>query len=59
MNNGSNLFISQAIQLGNRDRLIAFCEAVQQTCQVGSFIKSTDGETPGYASEVRVYAFHH
>jgi cystathionine beta-lyase family protein involved in aluminum resistance len=57
MNNGSNLFISQAVQLGNRDRLAAFCEAVQQTCPVGSFIMPTAGETPGYASEVRV--FHH
>jgi cystathionine beta-lyase family protein involved in aluminum resistance len=43
---------SQAVELGNRERLIAFCEVVQQTCPVGSFIKPTAGETPGYASEV-------
>uniref|UniRef100_A0A0E0GKL5 Uncharacterized protein n=1 Tax=Oryza nivara TaxID=4536 RepID=A0A0E0GKL5_ORYNI len=44
--------IVQAVELGNRERLIAFCEIVQQTCPVGSFIKPTAGETPGYASEV-------
>ncbi|KAF8660151.1 hypothetical protein HU200_057712 [Digitaria exilis] len=44
--------IVQAVELGNRERLIAFCEVVQQTCPVGSFIKPTAGETPGYASEV-------
>ncbi|KAF7019250.1 hypothetical protein CFC21_032445 [Triticum aestivum] len=42
----------KAVELGNRERLIAFCEVVQQTCPVGSFIKPTAGETPGYASEV-------
>uniref|UniRef100_A0A0D9WA32 Aminotransferase class I/classII domain-containing protein n=1 Tax=Leersia perrieri TaxID=77586 RepID=A0A0D9WA32_9ORYZ len=44
--------IVQAVELGNRERLVAFCEVVQQTCPVGSFIKPTAGETPGYASEV-------
>ncbi|CAD6262089.1 unnamed protein product [Miscanthus lutarioriparius] len=44
--------IVQAVELGSRERLIAFCEVVQQTCPVGSFIKPTAGETPGYASEV-------
>ncbi|KAL6651949.1 hypothetical protein ACP70R_010874 [Stipagrostis hirtigluma subsp. patula] len=44
--------IVQAVELGNRERLISFCEVVQQTCPVGSFIKPTAGETPGYASEV-------
>ncbi|XP_044968356.1 uncharacterized protein YnbB-like isoform X2 [Hordeum vulgare subsp. vulgare] len=43
--------IVQAVELGNRERLIAFCEVVQQTCPVGSFIRPTAGETPGYASE--------
>ncbi|PWZ53018.1 hypothetical protein Zm00014a_032025 [Zea mays] len=42
----------KAVELGSRERLIAFCEVVQQTCPVGSFIKPTAGETPGYASEV-------
>ncbi|KAL5216120.1 hypothetical protein ABZP36_007521 [Zizania latifolia] len=44
--------IVQAVELVNRERLIAFCEVVQQTCPVGSFVKPTAGETPGYASEV-------
>lgn len=44
--------IVQAVELGNREKLIAFCEVVQQTCPVGSFVKPTAGETPGYASEV-------
>jgi hypothetical protein len=48
----SSFFIFQAVQLDNRERLISFCEVVQQTCPVGSFIEPTAGETPGYASEV-------
>ncbi|KAH0460176.1 hypothetical protein IEQ34_010839 [Dendrobium chrysotoxum] len=42
----------KAVQLGCRERLIAFCEAVQRSCHIGSFIKPTAGCTPGYASEV-------
>lgn len=42
----------QAIQLGCRERLLAFCEAVQRSSPVGSFIKPIAGSTPGYASEV-------
>ncbi|XP_072969240.1 uncharacterized protein [Typha angustifolia] len=42
----------QAVQLGNRERLIAFCEAVQRSCPIGSFIKPVAGHTAGYASEV-------
>ncbi|KAF8413962.1 hypothetical protein HHK36_001959 [Tetracentron sinense] len=42
----------QAVQLGSRERLLAFCEAVQRSCPVGSFIKPVAGSTPGYASEV-------
>ncbi|KAJ0971637.1 hypothetical protein J5N97_019596 [Dioscorea zingiberensis] len=42
----------QAVQLGSRERLIAFCEAVQRSSPIGSFVKPTAGFTPGYASEV-------
>lgn len=42
----------QAVQLGNRERLIAFCEAVQRSSPVSSFTKPVAGATPGYASEV-------
>jgi cystathionine beta-lyase family protein involved in aluminum resistance len=52
-----NFIFHISVELGNRERLIAFCEVVQQTCPVGSFIKPTAGEneTPGYASQVCVY----
>ncbi|KAF5730651.1 hypothetical protein HS088_TW19G00243 [Tripterygium wilfordii] len=42
----------QAVQLGSRERLLAFCEAVQRSSPVGSFTKPVPGTTPGYASEV-------
>ncbi|XWS11091.1 hypothetical protein CRYUN_Cryun38cG0053900 [Craigia yunnanensis] len=42
----------QAVQLGSRELLLAFCEAVQRSSPVGSFTKPVDGITPGYASEV-------
>ncbi|XP_042491910.1 uncharacterized protein YnbB-like isoform X2 [Macadamia integrifolia] len=41
----------QAVQLGKHELLLAFCEAVQRSCPVGSFIKPVAGSTPGYASE--------
>ncbi|XP_037496164.1 uncharacterized protein YnbB isoform X2 [Jatropha curcas] len=44
--------VVQAVQLGSRERLIAFCEAVQRSSPVGSFTKPVAGSTPGYASEV-------
>ncbi|KAL3647059.1 hypothetical protein CASFOL_008027 [Castilleja foliolosa] len=44
--------IVQAVQLGSRERLLAFCEAVQRSSPVSSFIKPIAGATPGYASEV-------
>ncbi|KAK4255734.1 hypothetical protein QN277_008696 [Acacia crassicarpa] len=42
----------QAIQLGSRERLLAFCEAVQRSSPVSSYTKPVAGTTPGYASEV-------
>ncbi|KAF7144521.1 hypothetical protein RHSIM_Rhsim04G0018400 [Rhododendron simsii] len=44
--------IVQAVELGSRERLLAFCEAVQRSSPVGSFTKPIAGSTPGYASEV-------
>ncbi|XP_078175838.1 uncharacterized protein LOC144569385 isoform X2 [Carex rostrata] len=49
---GTRHDVVQAVQLGSRDKLIKFCEAVQRSCPIGSFIKPTAGSTPGYASEV-------
>ncbi|MCI21259.1 hypothetical protein A2U01_0042425, partial [Trifolium medium] len=40
------------VQLGSRERLLAFCEAVQRRSPVGSYTKPIAGTTPGYASEV-------
>ncbi|KMT13007.1 hypothetical protein BVRB_4g087220 [Beta vulgaris subsp. vulgaris] len=42
----------QAVQLGSRERLIAFCQAVQKSSPVSSFTKPVPGATAGYASEV-------
>ncbi|KAK8464233.1 hypothetical protein PHAVU_011G154500 [Phaseolus vulgaris] len=42
----------KAVQLGNRQRLLAFCEAVQRSSPVGSYTKPIAGTTAGYASEV-------
>ncbi|XP_078437042.1 uncharacterized protein LOC144707701 [Wolffia australiana] len=42
----------QAVKLVTRERLLAFCEAVQRSGPVGSFIKPVAGSTAGYASEV-------
>ncbi|XP_068661294.1 uncharacterized protein, partial [Aristolochia californica] len=46
----------EAVQLGSRERLLAFCEAVQRSCPVSSFIKPVAGSSPGYASEKVVFA---
>ncbi|MQL80101.1 hypothetical protein Taro_012555 [Colocasia esculenta] len=46
----------QAVQLGSREHLITFCEAVQRSCPVGSFVKPVAGTTAGYASEVWWYS---
>ncbi|GMN65230.1 hypothetical protein TIFTF001_034299 [Ficus carica] len=42
----------QAVELKTRERLLAFCEAVQRSSPIGSFTKPVPGTTPGYASEV-------
>lgn len=42
----------QAVQLGSRELLLAFCEAVQRSSPVASYTKPVAGSTPGYASEV-------
>jgi len=40
------------VQLGNRDRLLAFCAAVQKRCPVGAYIRPVAGATSGYGDEV-------
>ncbi|KAI4374719.1 hypothetical protein MLD38_012682 [Melastoma candidum] len=44
--------VVQAVELGSRDRLLAFCEAVQRSSPVSSFTRPVAGNSPGYASEV-------
>lgn len=43
------------MELGSRDRLLAFCEAVQRSSPVSSFTRPVAGITPGYASEVPIF----
>ncbi|PWA86799.1 hypothetical protein CTI12_AA077760 [Artemisia annua] len=42
----------QAVQLGSREKLLAFCEAVQRSSPVSSYTKPIAGSSAGYASEV-------
>ena len=44
--------IIQAVQLGSRQKLIAFCESVQKKSPVGSYIRPVPGLSPGYGDEV-------
>ena len=46
------LVILQAVQLGSREKLLAFCEAVQRSSPVSSYTKPIAGSSAGYASEV-------
>ena len=39
--------------MGNAERLVKFCRAVQKRCPIGSYINPTAGATAGYESEVR------
>ncbi|XP_021894640.1 uncharacterized protein LOC110812226 isoform X2 [Carica papaya] len=48
----------QAVQLGSRELLLAFCEAVQRSSPVGSFTKPVAGATAGYASEMAYIKIH-
>jgi cystathionine beta-lyase family protein involved in aluminum resistance len=44
--------IVQAVELGEYDRVVAFCEAVQHCSPVGAYIKPVPAVTPGYGDEV-------
>lgn len=46
------------MQLGSRELLLAFCEAVQRSSPVASYTKPVAGSTPGYASEVLPGCIH-
>ena len=44
--------IIQAVKLGERAKVLAFCESVQRCSPVGAHIRPTPGTTPGYGDEV-------
>ncbi|MPN42982.1 hypothetical protein SDC9_190541 [bioreactor metagenome] len=44
--------IIQAIKLGNKDRLIAFCQGLQKGAPVDSFVVPEPWDMPGYDSQV-------
>lgn len=44
--------IIQAVRLGDKKRLISFCEAVQKKSPVGAHIRPIPGRTSGYGDEV-------
>jgi cystathionine beta-lyase family protein involved in aluminum resistance len=44
--------IIQAVKLGSRDAVVAFCAAVQRSSPVGSHVRPIPGITPGYGDEV-------
>ena len=42
----------QSIQFGDRDKLIAFCRAIQQHSPIDSYVVPVPSTMPGYASEL-------
>ena len=44
--------IIAAIELGDRDRLVAFCQGIQKGSPVDSFVAPEPWDMPGYESEV-------
>ena len=44
--------IIQAVKLRSRDKVLAFCAAVQRCSPVGAHIRPVAGTTPGYGDEV-------
>lgn len=44
--------IIQAIELGSKERLLKFCEGVQSSAPVNSFVKPIPAPMPGYEDEV-------
>jgi cystathionine gamma-lyase len=44
--------VIQAIKLGSKEKLIAFCKAIQQNSPIGSYLDPEPAEMPGYESHV-------
>lgn len=49
---GHRTDIIQAVRLGDRKRLISFCESVQKRSPVGAHIRPVPGQSPGYGDDV-------
>ncbi|MFP4134665.1 MAG: aminotransferase class I/II-fold pyridoxal phosphate-dependent enzyme [Halothece sp.] len=44
--------VIQGIKLGSKEKLLAFCQALQQQSPVGSYLDPVPAEMPGYESEL-------
>lgn len=44
--------VIQAIKLGSKQKLIAFCKAIQQHSPIGSYLDPEPAQMPGYESDV-------
>ena len=44
--------VIQAVELGSADKLISFCQGIQQHSPVDSYVEPVPGEMPGYASQL-------
>jgi cystathionine beta-lyase family protein involved in aluminum resistance len=44
--------VIQAIKLGSREKLIAFCQAIQQNSPIDAYVSPVPAVVPGYESEV-------
>lgn len=44
--------VIQAVQLGSPEKLIAFCQAIQQHSPIGSYLSPVPAEMPGYESQL-------
>jgi cystathionine beta-lyase family protein involved in aluminum resistance len=44
--------VIQAIKLGSREKLIAFCQAIQQNSPIDAYVSPIPAVVPGYESEV-------
>lgn len=42
------------VEVGSRERMIAFCEAVQRASPVGSYIEPTPGDNPSPATDMGI-----
>lgn len=44
--------VIQGIKLGSKEKIVAFCRAIQQNSPIGSYLDPVPSEMPGYESEL-------